>query len=237
MRIAIFDIETSAIEGWTWGLWKQNVLGIKRDWELLSFAFKELGKPGVTVYSRRTHTEQQLVAKLYKMYENYDFLVGHNGDDFDIPKIRAKFLEFGFLPPAPNKSIDTLKLARKYFQFSSNKLTDLCQKLSLGKKIETGGFDHWKKCMAGDVKAMLKMERYNKHDVVLTERLYKKLRPYILNQPGISLARTTGQCPHCQSTSYNKNGLQHAVGLNGVITRIRLKCKGCGGYFLMKGPK
>ena len=42
-------------------------------------------------------------------------------------------------PPSPYKTIDTLKIARKYFGFNSSKLDDLGRVLGAGEKVRHGG--------------------------------------------------------------------------------------------------
>ena len=48
-------------------------------------------------------------------------------------------------------------VARRNFMFNSNSLGDLGQTLGLGGKGDTGGFDTWLQCMAGDPKAWRRM--------------------------------------------------------------------------------
>ena len=38
-KILVWDIETSPINAWVWGMWKQNVIAIERDCYRLSFAY------------------------------------------------------------------------------------------------------------------------------------------------------------------------------------------------------
>lgn len=178
-RVLFFDIETSPIIGYTWSTWETNVVEVIREWQILSFAFKwEGGK--TKVYSIRTHkAEKRLLKELWKLFDEADVLVAHNGDSFDIRKSRSRFLAYGFPPPSPYKTIDTLKYARKIGAFTSNKLNDLGIFLGVGGKVKTGGFELWKGCMDNKRASWLKMEEYNKRDVDLLYKVFWKLHKWI----------------------------------------------------------
>jgi uncharacterized protein YprB with RNaseH-like and TPR domain len=229
-KILIFDIETSPTLGYTWGLYEQNVLKTVKSWEILSVAYKWADEKKVYVVSRRTHTEKQIMQRMHKLFNESTHLLGHNGDNFDIKKVRTKLLMYGLTPPEPSKSIDTLKILRKYFKFYSNKLDNVCQELGLGGKVQTGGFGLWERCMAGNAKALKQMEKYNKQDVILLEKLYLKIRGWIFRQPGISLAENR-ECPNCASSHVKKQGFK-LTKINGRVQQFQ--CLDCYGWFLAK---
>lgn len=226
MRILFYDIETTPNLSYVWGQYEQNVLKHVKEWELLSFAWKYSEAGGVGCHSRKDYSEKELVRTLWTLMNRSDFTVAHNGDKFDLKKVRTKFLQFGFEPPQPSKSIDTLKLAKKYFNFNSNKLNDLCEHLGLGKKVHTGGFDLWLDCIAKKPAAFKKLEKYNKQDVVLLEKLYNKLKPWIYSQPGISLAHTLGECHNGCGFTLKKQDMRQRKHKK-VQT---YQCKKCGGW-------
>ena len=41
-RILIYDIETSPIISYNWGIWEQNAIEVIEDWQILCFAYKWL---------------------------------------------------------------------------------------------------------------------------------------------------------------------------------------------------
>src|SRR5690606_1184190 len=84
----------------------------------------------------------------------------------------------GYPPPTPWKDIDLLRIARRRFRFTSNKLQNLCYELGLPLKVETGGFDLWKRCADGDPVAWKEMRTYNIQDVIVTEQLMDRMRPW-----------------------------------------------------------
>jgi hypothetical protein len=231
LKTVIFDIETSPNLGYVWGKWEQNVIENVKDWRVLSFSYKVLGEnktyayglcdfPG---YKKDKDDDTKLVKKLHEVLSDADVVVAHNGDEFDIKKANARFLAAGLTPPTPYKSIDTKKVAKKYFKFDSNKLDELGRYLGIGRKLQTGGFDLWKGCMYGDMKAWTLMKKYNKQDVDLLEKVYLRLRPWITNFPTFE---NRGVCRNCGSTRLQSRG--HRYTISNKIQR--LQCSGCGAW-------
>lgn len=231
-KILLWDIETTPRRVAVWGNYEQNVLWVEKEWELLSVAWQWLGQSEIHCVSRRTQTEETITNTLWYLLDTADFSVAHNGDDFDIKKARTKMEEFHLPPFEPGKTIDTLKLAKKYFAFPSNKLDDICEYLKIGKKQSTGGFSLWKACSEGDVKALKKMERYNTHDVKLLGGLYKRLRPWIRNQPALEVPNASLICPNpaCMSPHSRKQGFKHFAGYK----KQNYQCTACGRWFVGK---
>lgn len=201
MKILLFDIETSPLIGYTWGTFDQNVIQVKDEWTLLSFAYKWFGSKEVFCKTRKGEkTDKALTKQLWHVMSEADIIIGHNGDAFDIKKAQAKFLEHGLPPLKPFKSIDTLKVARQRFKLTSNRLDSLGELLGLGRKLKTGGFDLWLGCMADKPKSWALMAKYNKQDVVLLEKVYLKLRPWAKGHPPVH-ANKPGHCPRCNHMS------------------------------------
>lgn len=178
-KILEIDIETSFNIARVWGKWEQNVLGdFIKERALICFAWKWFGEAKVNFMSFPKNGYDEMVAKLYDLYTEADYVVGHNVLDFDTKMINTEFLLAGYEPPKRVRSYDTLKIARKYFRLNSNKLNDIGKRLGVGQKAHTGGFDLWVKCMEGDKKAWATMEAYNKMDVVLLDKVFKLLKPW-----------------------------------------------------------
>lgn len=230
-KILLFDIETFPNIGYTWGKWEQNVIKFVKEWELASFAYKWLDDDKVTCISRRTHHEKGLAVILADLFTQADILVAHNGDSFDIKKARAKFLQFGLPRPALNKSVDTKKIAKSQFSFNSNSLNDLGETLGLGKKVETGGFDLWLGCMGNKKKSWLLMEKYNKQDVILLEKVYLKLRAWSPTHPNVAVLKGKIGCPSCGSESTQARGFT----VTSKTKQQRRQCQDCGSWFTTKG--
>lgn len=234
-KILLFDIETAPNLAWVWGKYEQDVIEFEREWYILCYAYKWLGEkrtytvglPEFKTYKKDREDDKELVTSLWKLFDEADVIIAHNGNSFDIKKANARFLEHGLCPPSSYQQIDTKLVAKRYFKFDSNKLDDLGRHLKAGQKLSTGGFALWKGCMNGDIKAWQKMLKYNKQDVVLLEEVYLKLRGWMTNHPNLNvLKKTVFNCPICGSVNVNKQGTRATK--TGLMQRFH--CRDCGGW-------
>lgn len=178
-------------------------------------------------YDHKKPCDKKILQDLWNLLDEADVVVAHNGFKFDRRKANARFLIHGMTPPSPYKMVDTLTVARSMFMFTSNKLGDLGHYLGVGSKVDTGGFDLWIDCMDGKKTAWNKMVKYCKNDVVLLEKVYNKLRPYIKNHPNSNIYnQTINSCPKCSSSDLIKRGYSFLT--NGK--KQRFKCNNCGGW-------
>lgn len=184
MKILTIDIETSPHNAYAFQVWQANIAAgqIIEPTYMLSWAAKFLGEPqSKTVY--RAHFDDDCLSLLHEMLMEADMIVSYNGDKFDMRHINREFVEAGLPRTRPLPSVDMLKVVKKMFAFPHNRL-DYVARVVLGeRKLETGGFDLWPAFMNGEPKALATMKKYNIHDVVITEKLYKKLRGWIPNHP------------------------------------------------------
>lgn len=232
MRIALFDIETAPYLGWVWEKYDTNVIEFERSNYMLCFSFKWLdsGKiethalPDFPTYKKDKHNDKELVMKLWQLMSEADIIIAHNGDSFDVKKSNARMIVHGLNPPEPYKTVDTLKLARKYFKFASNKLDDLGKDLLLGRKLPHTGFHLWKGCMNGDEQSWKLMKQYNRQDVLLLEKVYLKFRPWSQNHP--TVAPGTEDCPNCGGKRERRGFSITARGTK----RRKLQCTKCGAW-------
>jgi DNA polymerase elongation subunit (family B) len=141
-KILFIDIENTPSLGYVWGKWDQNVIDFTADWHLLSFSWQWAATKTVHVlglvdfpahYRANPENDYHLVEKLWHLLDEADIVIGHNVDRFDIRKINTRFLAHGMPPPSPYRTVDTLKIAKKYFRFDSNKLDDLGRCLGVGR--------------------------------------------------------------------------------------------------------
>ncbi len=233
-KILIYDIETAPILGAVWGKYEQNLIWSIQDWYMLCFAYKWLGEKKTHIISQKdsknykpgSEDDSDVARKLRQLFDEADIIVAHNGNNFDQKKSNARMAYWDMGPPSPYKQVDTLQVARRYFKFTSNKLDDLGEHLGLGKKLETGGYKLWKGCMDGDKKSWKKMEAYNKQDVVLLEKVYLKLRPWMTNHPNMArIENRPESCPTCGANGQNL----HARGTRTTNVSIyrRYRCTKC----------
>lgn len=213
--------------GYYFNRWKEgNILSVEKSWLIMSFAYKWQGKAVKVVALgdfKDLEDDTPLLKKLWELFNKADVIICHNGDKFDIKKCNARFVSKGFKPPSPYKTIDTLKIARRYFGFESNSLDELSRHFKIGQKKKHSGVDLWISCVRGNKKAWSTMKLYNKQDVVLLEKIYLKLRGWDSHHPSISLR----SCPTCNSSKIFQRGYEYLK----KSKKRKLSCQSCGRWF------
>lgn len=233
LKILLVDIETAPKRAYVWGLWKQNIAPSQliSDWFMLTWSAKWYHDD--TVYGERLSASEvmeeydgRILQTLHTMMDEADVVIGHNGDKFDIPSINTRFVLNGYQPPSPYRTVDTLKVAKKHFNFSSNRLDYLGEMLGVGRKIDTGGFSLWERCLKGEVEALEDMLTYNKQDVILLQDVYDKLLPYCSVHPSHGATQSHHSCPKCGSESVQKRGYSYT----NTSRYQRYQCTDCGSW-------
>lgn len=239
-KLLLLDIETSPLQSYHWGLWDQNISlsQIGMEWTVLSFAAKWLHAPKKgTVYldtfgQEDYRDDSALLAKLWELLNEADFVIAQNGKRFDMKKIRARMVMHGFPPFSPSTVIDTLLIAKRVFGFTSNKLEWLADKLSIIKKRphkKFPGFELWVQCLAGNKEAHKEMRLYNIDDILSLEQVYLALRAWAEGHPNLANyypEGTEARCPKCASTQLSKRGFS----FTNVGKYQRYCCESCGGW-------
>jgi hypothetical protein len=231
-KILLLDIETAPIIAAVWQPYEANAVYIIRDTYILSFAAKWLGERGVKThilpdyprYKANRHDDRPLIRELWQYLDSADIVICHNGDRFDVPKVRARMMVHDLPPPSHFRTIDTLKIARTC-KFDSAKLDNLGRYLGEGRKIPNTGGTLWKEvCEDGNLKSWETMRRYNAQDVRLLERIYNRLRPWATSHPNLNLYHDDPlACPTCQSHRIKPKGY---VYLKSTVKR-RYFCLSC----------
>jgi hypothetical protein len=224
-RILLLDIETSPNECFTWGLWNQNISinQIKKATEVICWAAKWYGSRDMLFDSVFQSGRSKMLTRVHRLMSEADAIVHFNGNRFDVPQLNREFLVARMAPPAPSKQIDILKVCRSQFHFPSNKLDYIAQALGLGKKHRAGQ-KLWTDCLNNDPVAWKKMERYNKHDVALLEKVYIRVLPWIKNHANHNLYGATQCCTNCGGRKLQSRG----VAITQALRYNRLQCMGCG---------
>ena len=100
-KILLYDLETTPVLGYTWGVYQQDVLEVVEDWYILCFAYKWYGEKGkakiksVKDYPSSAkkdggYCDKLLCKDLYKLMNEADIVVGHNSGAFDDKKSKAR---------------------------------------------------------------------------------------------------------------------------------------------------
>lgn len=234
-KVLLFDTETAPILAYVWDVWKQNIspVQIVHNWFLISWSAKWLNAPEMmsavlTPKEAINQDDSRIVRLLWNLFDEADIIIAHNADGFDVPKMNTRFLVHQMGTPSPYEVIDTLKVARKKFDFTHNKLNFLAEELGIPhQKLETE-FALWKRCLAGDKKSLSYMQEYNDMDVVVLEEVYHRLRPFIKPHPNFNLYTDTHGCSTCGNDIKNliKKG-KYATTVNKYDSYF---CENCGSY-------
>jgi RNase P subunit RPR2 len=236
MKILLFDIETSPLLANIWSLWTEvrDFKFVDVDWYVLSWSAKWLdsGKittkalPDFKLYKKDPTNDIKLLEEIWHLLDEADIVVGHNAKKFDCKKLNTRFVMHGMKPPSPYKIVDTLQAAKTNFSFTSNRLDALGKILGVGSKLTHDGFGMWRDCLNGDMSAWKKMKMYNRRDVVLLEKIYIKILPYIRNHPNVNLSKDVDKlyCTVCGSSHIHRRGYAYT----GVSKFAQYVCLDCG---------
>lgn len=230
MKKLFFDIETTPLLAYTWGLKTDYIPWdrVQKDWVMLCWAAMD-ADTGQQFHAsnnlKRPLDDRQTVTKLHKLVSKYDVLIGHNVDRFDLPRLKSRALYHGLAPMPTINTIDTLKLSRRTFGMTSNSLDALAKYVGLGCK-DSVNYETWMGCMRGEKAAWDKMVKYNMRDVTLLEEVYSVLMPWgkSLNMGNRDKGLTA--CRLCGSLDLVKRGFRFTE-----ARKIqRLQCKACGAW-------
>lgn len=236
-KILLFDIETAANVGAFWrNPWQTSIIRTIQTTYMLSWSAKWLnGKqitrslPDYKGYKAGLRDDKALVTELHALWEQADVLVAHNGNKFDVPYSKGRFLINGLPPPKLQNYYDTRAAAKRHLGLTSNKLDDIARLLNLGTKIPIH-YEVWEGCEANDPKAWALMTKYNAHDTRLLEKVYLAIRPFDSSHPNVNAI--TGQehpaCPTCGCTDVWARGWGRFTKTG---RRREYNCNGCGHRF------
>lgn len=223
-KILILDIETAPAKVYTFQLRDVTISidAVIQDSYMLSWSAKWYGNKKVmsdalinypATFQKDKTNEYKIAQSIWKLLDEADIVIAHNGNNFDIKWLNDVFLRNEMKPPSSYKSIDTLKESRGNFHSISHKLDYLCQRLGIGHKERHEGFSMWPKCMNGDKQAFKKMIKYNKKDVILLEELYDLIKPYMKNHPNLALYTDSTEmiCPVCGGNKFKKKGFSYTA--------------------------
>lgn len=229
VKILTLDIETSPNIADVWALFNQNISinQIRQSSTVLSVAAKWHDETTPIFYSDYHHGHNLMVNSVHTLLELADIVVHYNGKRFDVPHLYREFLLADLPPPAPVQQVDLFDVVKSQFNFVSNKLDYVAQQLELGGKVKHEGHTLWVKCMARDPHAWERMKEYNIGDVLLTEKLYDRLRPWIKGHPHVGLYVDNGTlCPNCGGSELTRQG----YALTALSKFQRYRCNSCGAW-------
>jgi len=231
-RILAFDIELAPMEAFIFALRTEYVphKNIKKDWYVMSIAAKFLDEDEVYYWDvskqKNKMDDSKILGKFQKLLDQADIVTGHNIDKFDIKKINTRNIKNNpNHTPRQIKSVDTLKIARKYFSFTSNSLDYIAKFLGCTPKMSTREFEGmrlWIECINNNPNAWAEMQLYNKQDVLTQIEVFEILKKFdtSLNFQAFYQKPT---CV-CGSVSFRMDGIAYTN--QGQFQRYR--CDACG---------
>jgi len=234
-KVLLLDVETAPMESYHWGLFKNVILphSVIKDWSILSWSAKWLFE--TDVMSDRVQpkeafnrTDASVMQGIHDLMDESDIIIAHNGKNFDLKKLNARFIINGFGPPSPYQIIDTLTESRKNFAFSAHNLDWLCKTLKLREGKDKQGFGLWDRCVrdsSEQAQALKDMNTYCDQDVRALEDVYMALRPWIKSHPNMGVYVEVDEpiCPTCGNLDITYNGYYRTM-----VSKFRaFKCDRC----------
>lgn len=236
LRVLFFDVETAPLLSFHWRVWKENIAPsqIERESFMLCWAARWQGQKRilsdlVTADEALAQDDGRIVESLAELVRTADVIVAHNVDRFDLPVLNTRLLHLGLDPLPPVRTLDTLKVAKKSFKKTFNRLSYLADSLGIEAK-HAMVFDDWRRACAGNVTALKKMRSYCRQDIEVLEAVFEAMRPYAKGLPRLVEATREMQraCPHCGAgfEFQEPSGLHRTNASN----FHRYRCERCGKF-------
>jgi len=126
-----------------------------------------------------TKLDKPIIKNLINDLKKFNVIISFYGDYFDLPFIRTRSVIHGlnFIQYGDIKSIDLYRTMKHKFKLHSNSLKNACKVFGIDGKTEID-FYTWIRAIAGDKKALNDIIEHNRHDVIITDKLYNKIIQY-----------------------------------------------------------
>ena len=164
---------------------------------------------------------------VWDVFDQADLIIGHNADRFDARHLMGGWAEMGLPAPSPYKVIDTLKIARGTFAYESNTLDALNKRLGIDAKTDKYDARIARAAVNGDKEAQETLSAYNRGDIIASEALFDRLRPFARGIPHLGMWTDDAlACPSCGHTMTATGKTVHA----NVQRYEHLACPNCGSH-------
>ena len=240
-RILIIDLETTRAVVESFNLFPNyiHIDRVKMPSRILCFAaqwrgetkpiFKAAWKDGDEV------AYLDMMESAYNLLNEADFIVTWNGDRFDLQWLEAEFARLGLGRPAPYRSIDLFKIAKKHFGkgLMSLKLDWSARQFLGDRKQSHDGLDLWDEIRYGnrdERRAAQKiMKTYNIQDTKLTSDLLERFLPWIGENFALYDSDADDgaiRCNKCSSENVQRRGYFPTK----TAMYPRWRCNDCGSW-------
>lgn len=238
-KILFFDIETSPVLAWIWRAGPkvrighdQIKAGMKSDIICICWKWQGSSRVYQLDWGVKNQNSASMINEFTKEIEKADVAIAHNGVSFDVRHINTQRLLHEQRPISWPVIEDSLSQFRKYFYLPSYKL-DFLAKLLAGAGKSKMVFQDWIDIVEGkSIRALEKMVKYCKKDVVLLEKVFNKAEAFF--RPKTNAALIIGNerydCPRCGSNKTIFCGYRRTL----ARTYRRKVCNECGTTYV--GP-
>src|SRR5699024_11912550 len=129
--------------------------------------------------------------------------------------------------PCPYKGHRTLKICRTGVRLEGNPLGSLAKRLGVESKSDKYDVRVAQAAVNGDKEAQARIEDYNRGDIVASEALFDRLRPYAKGIPHLGMWTDDElACPSCGHTMTTTAKTVHA----NIQQYEHLTCPNCGAH-------
>lgn len=219
-----YDIETSPLKAYVWGLGDQTVRHGQLDKShsqygiiCVTYCFNDGKKAQAIDWGYEEQDTAKVVAEFDEIIKKADVIIGKNNKRFDNKMLNAARM-FAGLPGMPdwvNKTDDLEQLMRRYFRLPSQSLDYISAQLGYGGKIKME-FQDWIDIVEKNEngrKALDKMLKYGKKDVEDTRALWNHLSEHFDTKFNMNTFNKTHEgCKHCGGVNLVKNGTRYSGG-------------------------
>jgi len=236
-RVMVYDIETSLVDVqcfWT-GEQYINHKQVKSEPRIITVAWKWLGEDKVNYLTwDKQHSDKKLMSEFLDEYNQADMVIGVNNDKFDNKWINTRAAKYSMFVNTQIKSFDLQKQCRRIFRMPSYSMDYTAKFFNVVHKQSHEGIIMWEKIQKGTPKEqkeyLKKMVDYNIGDILTTEAILHRLRPYMGNKLhfGVLKGGEKYSCPECGSLDLDL--VKTSVTVGGTIQRL-MKCNVDGVQF------
>ena len=179
-------------------------------------------------WRKNVNDDKLLVRDAMKIVNEADVIVTYNGKGFDAKFLLTRLVKNGYRPQELPIHVDMKNVVKKNFFLLNNRLKTVCKHFLDDNKKDHEGWPLWVKVGQRNKRAMKEMVDYNIQDVVVLEKLFKKMLPLINQIPNHNIY-TDGAykcCVNCGSARLIKKGIRPTR--TGKVREYQ--CKDCGKY-------
>lgn len=210
-KILIYDIETTKLLADVWWTGKQYIGHdkIRTETKIISVSYKWLGSEKVEciTWDNLKKCDKTLIKKFLEIYNQADFVIGVNNDNFDNRLINVRALKYNFDANTHVRSLDIQKEAKRLFRLPSYSMVYISKYLGIEGKYNHAGASMWEDIQYGTKEkseaALKEMIKYDNQDVITTEQIYLIFRKYMttVTHVGVLFGTQKYCCPLCGSSN------------------------------------